>query len=125
MTTGNIVMWVIQFNIVDWAYFKILILLETLKNKNHTPEESYVVCRRFVPISWMCKKQKTVSHSFSESEIISLDAGLRMDGILALDVWDVVIDMLHSSNDVPPTQKKLHPKANQKEPQGKQQARFP
>ena len=35
----------------------------------------------FVPISWMCKKQTAVSHSSSESEIISLDAGLRLDGI--------------------------------------------
>ena len=37
----------------------------------------------FVPISWMCKKQTAVSHSSTESEIISLDAGLRLDGITA------------------------------------------
>ena len=37
----------------------------------------------FVPISWMCKKQTSVSHSSTESEIISLDGGLRLDGILA------------------------------------------
>ena len=41
----------------------------------------------FVPISWMCKKQTSVSHSSTESEIISLDAGLRMDGSLAVDLW--------------------------------------
>ena len=41
----------------------------------------------FVPISWMCKKQTSVSHSSTESEIISLDAGSRMDGIHALDLW--------------------------------------
>ena len=29
----------------------------------------------FVPISWMCKKQTSVSHSSTESEIISLDTG--------------------------------------------------
>ena len=46
-----------------------------------------------VPISWMCKKQTSVSHSSTESEIISLDAGLRMDGLLALDLWDVVIEV--------------------------------
>ena len=28
----------------------------------------------------MCKKQTTVSHSSTESEIISLDAGLMLDG---------------------------------------------
>ena len=32
----------------------------------------------FVPISWMCEKQTPVSHSSTESEIISLDAGLRV-----------------------------------------------
>ena len=41
----------------------------------------------FVPISWMCKKQTAVSHSSKEVEIISLDAGIRMDGIPALDLW--------------------------------------
>ena len=35
----------------------------------------------FVPISWMCKKQTSVSHSSTESEIISLDAGLKLDGL--------------------------------------------
>ena len=40
----------------------------------------------FVPISWMRKKKTFVSHSSTESEIISLDAGLRMDGLPALDV---------------------------------------
>ena len=31
----------------------------------------------FVPTSWMCKKQTSVSHSSTEDEVISLDAGLR------------------------------------------------
>ena len=51
----------------------------------------------FVPISWMCKKQTSVSHSSTEAELISLDAGLRMDGILALDLWDLVIEVFHCS----------------------------
>ena len=38
-----------------------------------------------------------MSHSSIESEIISLDAGLGMDGLPALDFWDVVIDVLRSS----------------------------
>ena len=45
----------------------------------------------FVPISWMCKKQTSVSHSSTEAEIISLDAGSRMDGIPALTLWDLVL----------------------------------
>ena len=43
----------------------------------------------------MCKKQTSVSHSSTEAEIISLDAGLRMDGIPALTLWDLVIEIFH------------------------------
>ena len=51
----------------------------------------------FVPISWMCKKQTSVSYSSTESEIISLDAGLRMDGVPALDLWDLIVTVLHGN----------------------------
>ena len=51
----------------------------------------------FVPISWMCKKQNSVSHSSTESKIISLDAGLRLDGIPALDLWDLIVTVLHGN----------------------------
>ena len=40
-----------------------------------------------VPVSWMCKKQTSVSHSSTESEVLSLDAGLRVDGSPARDLW--------------------------------------
>ena len=49
--------------------------------------------RTFVPLSWICRKQISVSHSCTESEVISLDAGLRMDGLLALNLWDLVISV--------------------------------
>ena len=52
----------------------------------------------FVPIFWMCKKQTSVSHSSTESGIISLDAGLRLDGIPALDVWDLIVAILGNTN---------------------------
>ena len=55
----------------------------------------------FVPVSWMCKKQTSVSHSSTESEVIFLGAGLRMDGIPALDLRDVVIEVLHSPSNQP------------------------
>ena len=48
----------------------------------------------FVPISWMCKKQTAVSHSSTESEIISLDTGLRLDGLPALELWDLMVSVL-------------------------------
>ena len=50
----------------------------------------------FVPISWMCKKQTAVSHSSTESEIISLDAGLRLDGLPALQLWDLIVSVFGS-----------------------------
>ena len=49
----------------------------------------------------MCKKQTSVSHSSTESEILSLDAGLRMDGSLALDLWDLVIEVLRTTQRIP------------------------
>ena len=55
----------------------------------------------FVPISWMCKKQSSVSHSSTESEIICLDAGLRLDGILALDLWDLIVSVLGNTIQTP------------------------
>ena len=44
----------------------------------------------------MCKKQTSVSHCSTESEVISSDADLRMDGIPALDLFDQVPEVLHS-----------------------------
>ena len=48
----------------------------------------------FVPITWMCKKHTAVSHSSTESEIISLDTGLRLDGLPALELWDLIVSVL-------------------------------
>ena len=45
----------------------------------------------------MCKKQTSVSHSSTESEIMSLDAGLRLDGIPALNLWDLIVAVLHGN----------------------------
>ena len=68
----------------------------------------------------MCKKQTSVSHSSTESEIISLDAGLRMDAKPAFDFWDLIVTVPYGntnhSNQVQgdlsasPTRKKVHGK---------------
>ena len=65
--------------------------------RNQHREESYVFSEvtRSCQISWMCKEQTSVSHSSTEAEEISLDAGLRMDGISALFLWDLVIEVFH------------------------------
>ena len=54
-----------------------------MRIQNPLLEEHYACLEviHFVPKSWMCKKQTAVSHSSTESEIISLEGGLRVDGI--------------------------------------------
>ena len=41
----------------------------------------------------MDKKQTSVSHSSTESEIIALDTGLRLDGLPALELWDLIVSV--------------------------------
>ena len=60
----------------------------------------------------MCKKQTSVSHSPTESEVLSLDAGLRMDGIPAHDFWDMVVEVLYSSEDVPASRNRSREEIN-------------
>ena len=50
----------------------------------------------FVPISWMCKKQTSVSQSSTESEMISLGTELRLDGLLALELWDLIVSVFEN-----------------------------
>ena len=54
----------------------------------------------FVPISWMCKKQTSVSHSSTESEIISLDAviEIRRDSCSRLVGSDCFCSRKHDSD---------------------------
>ena len=83
---------------LGWDCFKTPILQEILRTQIPLLEEHCVFeSHTFVPISWMCKKQTSVSHSSTESEIISLDAGLRLDGIPALDLWDLIVLVLGST----------------------------
>ena len=102
MNSDNIALWKTQHNNAEEDCFKILILRETWKSREQHPEEFLCIfgSQTFVPISWMCKKQTSVSHSSTEAEVISLDAGLRMDGIPACDPWDLAIELFHS----PPNQ---------------------
>ena len=43
--------------------------------------------------SYFCSNKLDVQET-TESEIISLDAGLRLDGIPALDLWDLIVSVL-------------------------------
>ena len=73
------------------------ILQEILRTQNPLLEKhcAFSEAIRLCQVSWMCKKQSSVSHSSTESEIISLDASLKMDGISALDLWDLIVTVLH------------------------------
>ena len=77
-----------------------------------------------VPISWMCKRQTAVSPSSTESEIISLDTGLRLDGLPALELWDLIVSVLGNvsrvsdrSGQPDKTQRKIEPNNHTKSPQ--------
>ena len=100
MNTDNIVMWLILLNNADWDCFKTLTSREILRIRNPLLEEHCALVEvihgshTFVPISWMCKKQTAVSHSSTETEIISLDTGLRLDGLPALELWDLIVSVL-------------------------------
>ena len=99
MNTNSIVTWVILQSNADWDCFKTPLLREILRIQNLLRVEhcAFFGSHTFVPISWMCKKQTSVSHSSSESEIISLDAGLMLDGIPPLDSWDLIDAVPHGN----------------------------
>ena len=48
----------------------------------------------------MCNKQTSVSHSSTECEIISLETGLRLDGLPALELWDLIVSVFGSISHV-------------------------
>ena len=54
--------------------------------------------RTFVPVGWSCKEQAAVPHSSIEAETTSLDVGLSLGGILALKLWDLVIDVFKKNS---------------------------
>ena len=93
-------MWATLLRIVDWVSSPDPDFAGDLEDSKSTSGRVLRVfgSGTFVPVIWMCKKQTSVSHSSTESEIISLDAGFRMDGLSALDLLDMVIEVLRSTN---------------------------
>ena len=94
VTSDN--MWATLLSIVDWLYFTTLTLLETLRTKNLLLGEFYEdsEAQHFSPSVGCAISRHQYPYSSTESEIISLDAGLRMDGLPALDLLDFVIEVL-------------------------------
>ena len=52
------------------------------------------ICARLLYV----QEKTAASHSSTETEILALGAGLRMDGLFAMDLWDMVIEVLRSNN---------------------------
>ena len=48
-----------------------------------------------VPFHGFVRVKHPVSHCCTEAELLSIDAGLRMEGIPAMKLWDTVKDKLH------------------------------
>ena len=88
-------MWEMLPNNADWDCFKDSDFAGDLEDSKSTSGGTLCVfgSHTFVPISWMCKKQTSVSHNSTESEIISLDTGLRSDGLPALELWDPFVSV--------------------------------
>ena len=101
MIADTVAMWDMQHSTEDWDYSKTLTLLVTLKTQKCLRKEFYVsleVENSFPEVG--CVRNKLHSHGSTESEVISSDAGLRMDGIPSLDLWHLVIEVLLSSSNV-------------------------
>ena len=54
----------------------------------------------FAPLYRICKKQGAVSHSSTEAEVIALDTCLRVEGLPAMDLWSLIVDVF-SENQKP------------------------
>ena len=95
-------MWVILPNNADWDCPQDSDFVGDLEDSKSTSGGTLCIfgSHTFVPISWMCKKQTAVSHSSTESEIISLDTGLRLDGLPALELWDLIVSFFGSVSHV-------------------------
>ena len=95
-TFNNIVMWETLHNNASWDCSRSLTLPESLNTQSRPPEESCVSSE--VTCLQVCSQKLDVwetnlfSHSSTESEIISVVGGLRMDGISALDLWDLLTE---------------------------------
>jgi hypothetical protein len=56
--------------------------------------------RTYCPITWLCKKQGAVSHSSTEAEVIAFDAGVRLEGLPSMDLWEEIVNVF-GDPDVP------------------------
>ena len=95
VTTNNIVMWKKLPNNSDLDYFKTPILQEILRIQNlHQVEHCAFLEAIHLFQSVGCVRNKLQFRTVQQSKIMSLDAGLRLDGFPALDLWDLIVTAL-------------------------------
>ena len=100
MNTNNIVMWVILQNNADWDCFQTPILQEIVRIQKLLRVEHCAfleVTQLFQSVG--CVRNKLQFRTVQQNQkIISLDTGLRLDGLLALELWDLIVVVLGNTN---------------------------
>ena len=90
----RVVVWETRHSIADWVCIKTQTLLEIVRTRNQPQGESFVFSEAeqlFQSVG--CSRNKLLSRTAPQSL-----RWLRMDGLPALDLWDMLIEVLHSTN---------------------------
>ena len=92
-------MWLILLSNADWDCFKTPILKEILRTQNPLLEEhcAFLEVIQFVPISCMCKKQTSVSHSSTEPENHFFGCRIEIGWYPRIVLWDLIVAILHGN----------------------------
>ena len=89
-------MWETLQNNADWDCFKTPILHEILRTRNLLQVEHCAfleVIRLFQSVG--CARNKLLFLTVQQNlRIISLNTGLRLDGLPALELWDLIVSVL-------------------------------
>ena len=109
-------MWETRLTIVDWVYSKTLILVVTLRIQNQLRRESYAYSEEEHSSTLVgCARNKRQNPTVLQNQkLFRWMLVSKLDVLPALDSWDVVIEVLRSSNNVPPTPKSSTPKSKPK-----------
>ena len=91
VNTNSIATWVVLQNNADWDCFKTPILREILRIQNPLLEELCAfleVIHLFQQVGWV--RNKLQFHTVQQNP----KAGLKLDGIPALNLWDLIVSVL-------------------------------
>ena len=91
-------MWVVRHSIVDRIVSGLWFCRRSWRLKIVFGRTFVHIWKSYIRSSKLDVQETNISHT-QLNEIISLDAGLRMGEIPALDLWDLVIDVFNSSPD--------------------------